>query len=383
MKKVFIRTLMLMALLGVFSNKAISQKAKAGKDDDNDWNFGDNRTPGTWDAIIKGDQINIQFNGKHWSEGRNFQLAAFGILPMDKIGEFSLTRESGKVSFRGVFQNHWGHGTYQFDESAAFKSYMAQKSYTGLDNQLMLSIFFTDINKGYFDFMKENGYPNITNNELKDLAEQDLSRKTLDEYFNLFKTEGYGRQSIDKIVELREHGVNASFVKSFHQAGYKDVPLDKALELRDHGVNPAYIASMQQIGHKEITLDQAISLRDHGVSPEYIKSIQQMGYKDITLDKAQDLKDHGVNPEFIRSMQELGYNNITLDKAQELQDHGVNPGFIKSINALGFKDLSLDKAQELKDRGVSAAFIQKMKDKGINVHTLDDYIKLKDTGFEE
>jgi hypothetical protein len=357
MKRLFITCLSVIFLLTAFSGSVLSQqKAKADKkdgDDDNDWSFGGNHTPGTWDAAIKGDQINIQLYGPHWSSGRSFPVAELSVLPDGKIGEFTLTREAGKMTFKGVFQSHFGHGSYQFTENAGYKTYMAQLGYKGIDSELLLNMFFTDINKAYFDYLRTNGYTKINNEELKDLAEQGMTHKVLADYFELFRTENYGHQPIDKLVELHEHGVNPQFVRSFHEAGFKTVPLDKALELRDHGVSPAFIAEFKK-----------------------------MGYGNISLDQAQDLRDHGVNPQFISSIQNMGYKNVTLDKAQDLRDHGVNPEFIKGIQALGFKDLSLDQAQELRDHGVTIAYIQKTKAKGLsNIHTLDDYIRLKDTGF--
>src|ERR1700744_234025 len=138
------------------------------------WN---NKPPGTWDAVIKDGIVNIQFYGGDWTDGRNFNVSDFGTLPMDKVGEFSLTREAGKASFKGVFQDHWGHGTYKFEENAAFKSWLAQKGYTGLNEELMFSVFTSNINKAYFDFMKENGYASISNEQFKNLAEEDMGRR--------------------------------------------------------------------------------------------------------------------------------------------------------------------------------------------------------------
>jgi hypothetical protein len=334
-------------------------------------------------AYIEDEKVYIEFTGEDWNTGRSFSLSELGTLPTGE-GTFNVTREAGTVTFKGVFEGGKGHGFYTFAENAPFKSYLEQKGYSGLDKRLMLDIFFTDINKGYFEFMKENGYGQISNEQLKDLAQQNLSRKIMEDYFGLFKTESWGHPSLGKVVELREHGVNARFVNNFHKMGYKEnIPLDKALELRDHGVSPEFITSIQKMGYEKISLDRAVDLRDHGVNPEYISSLQSMGYKDITLEKAQELRDHGVNPEFIHTMQEMGYKDVTLDRAQELIDHGVNANFIKSITELGFKDLTLDKAQELVDHGVNAQFIKKMRDKGVKVQTLDDYIRLRDTGFNE
>jgi hypothetical protein len=336
------------------AQEKVKVKTRVERDDYNWSNFGGHHVPGTWSAYLEDEKVYIQLTGEDWDTGRSFLLSELSTLPTAE-GTFTATRESGTITFKGVFAGGKGHGFYTFAENTAFKSYLEQKGYSGLDKELMMNIFLTDINKSYFEFLKTNGYATVSNTELKDLAQQNLNRKVMEDYFNLFKTEGYGHPSLGKIVELREHGVNARFVNSFHEMGYKEkIPLDKALELRDHGVTPSFIAS-----------------------------IQKMGYGDITLDRATELRDHGVNPEFISSMQEMGYKNITLEKAQELRDHGVNPEFIRSITELGFKDLTLDKAQELRDHGVNAAFIKKVRDKGVKVNSLDDYIRLRDTGFND
>src|ERR1700759_4635852 len=109
MKKIIINFLSIAVLVTAFYGTALSQqKAKADKDDDDDNRSWNGRTPGTWDAVIKDGKVNIQFYGKNWSNERNFNAAELGTLPTDKIGEFSLTRESGKMIFKGVFQDHWG-----------------------------------------------------------------------------------------------------------------------------------------------------------------------------------------------------------------------------------------------------------------------------------
>jgi hypothetical protein len=359
MKKILIACLSAALLLGVCIVSAqtkVKVKVKTTTRHDGDrWGFGGNHLPGTWVAYIEDEKVHIDFTGEDWNTGRTFLLSELGALPEGNEGTFKVTREAGTVTFKGEFEGGKGHGFYSFAENPAFKSYLEQKGYSAPDKQLMLDIFFTDINKGYFDFLKEHGYGTISNENLKDLAQQDLNRKVLEDYFGLFKSESWGHPPLDKIVELREHGVNARFVNSFHTMGFKqNIPLDNALELRDHGVTPEFITSIQKMGFEKITLDRAVELRDHGVNPEFIHSIQDMGYKDITLEKAQELRDHGVNPEFIRSISELGFKNLTLDKAQELRDHGVN-----------------------------ATFIKKARGKGVKVETLDDYIRLKDTGFND
>ncbi|MES2112254.1 MAG: hypothetical protein V4577_26090, partial [Bacteroidota bacterium] len=157
MKKISIACLSVLALTTAFIGSASAQQkakakaeikaatktaAKTEKDGDDDWSFGGNRAPGTWDAVVEGDKVNIQFYGKHWSNGRDFPVAEFGKLPEGNISEFSLTRESGKITFKGVFESRFGHGSYTFDENAQFKAYLQQKGYTGLDNEFMMNVSF-------------------------------------------------------------------------------------------------------------------------------------------------------------------------------------------------------------------------------------------------
>ncbi len=390
MKKILITGLSFILLLAGLSARAQTAKVKTVVKsqihihNNHGWGHGGQHVPGVWDAYIEDDKVYIDMTGEDWESGRTFPLSELGALPGSTEGSFNMTRESGTITFKGVFEGGKGHGFYKFAENPTFKAYLQQKGYTGLDTELMLHIFMTDINKGYFEYLAANGYGSVSNSQLKDLAEQDLNRKALGDYFTLFKTENYGHPSLDKVVELREHGVNAKFVNSFHEMGYKEnIPLDKALELRDHGVSPDFISSFLKMGYKDISLDKATELRDHGVNPQFISSMQDMGYKNISLDKAQELRDHGVNEQFFNTLKELGYKNVSLDRAQELIDHGVNANFIRSIRDLGFSDVSLDKAQELVDHGVNASFIKKMKNKGVKVNTLDEYIKLRDTGFNE
>src|ERR1700749_1359126 len=139
MKKILLTCLSAIVLLTGFTNCVQSQpkqkdkgpaKAANKSSDDDDWqSFNSNRVPGTWDAVIKDEKVNIQFYGEHWSEGRNFQLSELGPLPTGKIGEFAVTRESGKMSFKGIFEGGFGHGSYPFQQNDQFKSYLQQRGY--------------------------------------------------------------------------------------------------------------------------------------------------------------------------------------------------------------------------------------------------------------
>jgi hypothetical protein len=308
--------------------------------------------PGVWSAMVRTDKAYIQFGGLHWSSGANFDLSELGPLPQGQTGTFTVKRAPGTVTFNGTFAAGQGHGTYVFEANADFKTFLTQEGFKEITDQLMIHLFFTNINREYFGYMKANGYTGITIEELKDLAYQNVNQQVLTGYVDLSKQQGWGKLSIEDIIEMREHGATPSFIKHFLDMGYKDISVSKAVELIDHGVNPKFIEDMKKFGAKQVTLDEAIELRDHGVSAEYIQSLIALGYGNITPEKATELVDHGVSANFIRGIRDLGFTDLSLGKAVELRDHGVDAEFIRKMQDKGLKNLSLDQYQRMRDAGM-------------------------------
>ncbi len=382
MKRIFLSGIAMLALTTLLWSVAAAQDTKSHTNDDDDSYMGDfPDNPGLWSALVVQDQVHIQFGGRHWNSGASFALSELGPLPTDKPGSFTVKRDAGTVTFNGVFDGKRGHGTYSFEEDAAFKSYLAQEGFSSISENLMIHLYFTNINKAYFAFMKENGYTGITMTELKKLAEENMNQHIMTNYLELFRKDNDGKVTLDQIVRLREHGVSPSVISKFHDMGYPDVPLDKAVELVDHGVDPEFVEDMKKIGQRNITLDEAIRLRDHGVSVSFVRDLSEMGYTNISLEKAVECVDHGVSADFVRGFHELGFKDISLDQAVRLADHGVSVSFVREFRGLGFSDLTLSKAVELQDHGVTASFIKRMQDKGLKNMSLDEYIRLRDGGM--
>jgi len=47
---------------------------------------------------------------------------------------------------------------------------------------------------------------------------------------------GYDRVSVDKLIEMRIHGVNAGFIRDIQSRGWKDVTVDELIQMRIHGI---------------------------------------------------------------------------------------------------------------------------------------------------
>ncbi len=232
--------------------------------------------------------------------------------------------------------------------------------------------------QSFSDELKLFGYKNISVDKLVELRNHGVTTAYLKSLYDA----GYRNISPDKAEELVDHGVSMQFINSLSQQGYKNISLDKAIEMVDQGVSAEFIIGLNKAGFSNVPLDKIIELAGHGVTVEFINGFRAIGLPGITLDQALELKDHGVTVEFVNSWHQAGFVNVTVEKAQELVDHGVSIEFINSFRKLGFNNISPDKAIQLRDHGVDAAYIEAMKKKTGNLFSLDEYISLKDSGFE-
>ncbi|HXB09104.1 MAG TPA: M56 family metallopeptidase [Puia sp.] len=138
---------------------------------------------------------------------------------------------------------------------------------------------------------------------------------------------------------------------------------------------------LNYLGYRNLSLDKLIQLKEHGVTAEYIQSFRQMGYPELSPDQAIELHDHGVTVEFIREIQEMGYKISSLRQARELVDHGVNVEYIRSLKDMGFTGIGLEEATRARDHGVTGDYIAACKKRFGKLFELKDYIKLRDAGI--
>jgi len=210
---------------------------------------------------------------------------------------------------------------------------------------------------------------------------EEKDRATGDDYDINYQALGYKDLTVDKLIELRDHGVDAGFIRELNAAGFKNISLDKAIELKDHGVSLEFIRTIGNLGFKNISLDDAIELRDHGVNTEFINSIRQAGYSNLSLDKYTELKDHGVSVEYINGLKKEGITDLTIDKAIELRDQGLSADFIEGFRKAGYTTITPDEALDARNHGVSVEYINEMKKEGFPNLTLDKAIELRDQGL--
>ncbi len=429
----------LLVVLASLLNEPIvkAQDNKTASADKKTEHYNDIKTEGYWFATIKDNEIRFRFTQDESDHdnynGSEFSLSDFPNLPRGTNGDFKLTRESGTMNFNGKFDGNQGMGRYKFEPNKDFKDYMSAQNIGKIDDEDLMTFFFVNVTKGYFQMLKDEGFNDIgkdnvvalcalkvdktfideikTNGyndvsmenltalkalnvngayikEIRDAGYKDISLEQLisfkaqgidKDYLNkLPKTTGKGgTMSADNVVSLKALNVDAAYANSFKSLGYDDIDAEQLVSMKAVGVTPEYVKEFQTLGYKNISSENLVAMKAQNITPQFIKSFEDAGYKDVDIDNLISLKALGVQPDYIKSFKDAGYNDISLDNAVALKSQNITPEFLNSFASVGYKNISLDNAVAIKAMGITPEWIKDMKAKGFNYSDINKYITLK------
>src|SRR5438270_5341860 len=86
------------------------------------------------------------------------------------------------------------------------------------------------------------------------------------------------------------------------------------------------------------TLDQMIELSEHEVDPSYLRSLRDAGLTDLTVDEIIELSEHEIEASFIKTLREGGFYHLTFDQIIELSEHEVDPAYLIKFREAGISD---------------------------------------------
>jgi beta-lactamase regulating signal transducer with metallopeptidase domain len=122
-------------------------------------------------------------------------------------------------------------------------------------------------------------------------------------------------------VPVNPHG---SFLAALVAAGYGNLSVDEIISLKDHGVDAQFLAGISQSGWERMTARELIELRDHGVPPEMLRALREAGLVHVEIREVVDAFAHGVRPETLREAAQYG-SRLSLAQIVRLKQAGVIP----------------------------------------------------------
>jgi beta-lactamase regulating signal transducer with metallopeptidase domain len=167
-------------------------------------------------------------------------------------------------------------------------------------------------------------------------------------YIDEMKSAGLSNLTVDQLIAMKIHGIDADYVQGMKQAGVGLDP-DQLVAMKIHGATPEYVRGLREQGLQP-NADDIVSMRIHEVTPEYIRDIRALGLNPAA-DEFVSMRIHDVTPDFIKALQTAGYK-VDVDDAVRAKIQGITPDFLERVRQHGFKDLDLDKLIHLKQTGI-------------------------------
>ncbi|MEM1181585.1 MAG: hypothetical protein AAGM22_24795 [Acidobacteriota bacterium] len=283
---------------------------------------------GRFDAELHGDRLWLRLQmGRSLNFGSSWPARSFRDLGQ---GRAELRREAGVFRFQNLRPSAEGKqsGVFSFRPDPAYVEALAKRGFSDVGSRKLLELACLDLTLGFIDDLAELGY----RESLERLVEMRIHGVD-GRYIRELANAGYRELPSKKLVEMRIHGVDGAYVREIGDAGFRDLSAQKLVEMRIHGVDGPFLAALKGAGYGEVPMRRILEMRIHGVEPTWIDQLAALGYRELTAQKLVEMRIHGVSPTWIRELQELGYGSDVVSARQlvEMRIHGVDPGWIRSL----------------------------------------------------
>lgn len=259
---------------------------------------------------------------------------------------FEFVRDAGTFVCTGRFSGGRGHGAYRFEP-----------------------------NQRYVSQLQELGFPLLSSGDVYSLAFGDVPL----EFARLVGAAGLSA-SIRELLELRSHGLTASYLRDVQAAGFGRLTARDYIEMHNRGVRPDFLRHLKNAGYVDISVREIVEMRNHGIDAGYIRDLARHGLKPAPRDLVE-MKNHGVSPRFLNTLAQAGLGQLDSREVVELRNRNVTPEFILEAKALGYRFSGREMIQ-LRSQGVDGAYLRKLKDSGFQNLTAGKIAKLRTHGID-
>lgn len=258
--------------------------------------------------------------------------------------KFDYVQDVGRIVCEGRFSFGRGSGSFTVIPDPNFVTELRKLGYEAPDENQLFSMLMMGVGLDDARAAQETGL-NASLQQLIDMRAHGVNA----EYIRETRRAGYRDLHAGDLIEMKNHGVTPEFLRDLKTAGYL-IPTREVVELRNHGVSSDYLRDLKDYGLHPDTRAM-VEMKNHGVTPEYLKGLKDAGYGNLAAGEITNLRNHGVDVEFVREARELGYD-FTSRELVELRNHGVDGRYLRRLTNSGLKNLDAEKIKKLKTHGI-------------------------------
>ena len=288
---------------------------------------------------------------------------------------FELRREAGTFVCDGIVTLGAGAGQFRFSANPNFVAEMEKLGYWGIGDENLYSLALSDTGTSYASSMRAAGLTRVSLDELVNLRGHGVDA----DYVRGAKRNPKQELIPAELIRMRDHGVTMDYLTDIVRMGYT-MDSDDIVKLKEHGVGIALLRDLREYQH-DLSVDGIVKLRDHGVDGRFIRELYKYGLR-FNVDEIVELKEHGVDSAYVERLKDAGFQDASADGIVKLRDHGVQPGLISEARKAGYDNLSTDDLVKLHNQGVNGEYIKRLYAGGLKNLTVDQMVKLREHGID-
>ena len=152
------------------------------------------------------------------------------------------------------------------------------------------------------------------------------------------------------LLALLAAGAQAPHWVVLAQSGAASAP-DQPHALKPVNPRGSFLAALVAAGYGDLSVDEIIALKDHGIDARFLADLSQTGWEKMSARDMIEMHDHGVNGEFLRALHDAGFQHLQIRDVIQAFEQGVRPGTLKEAAQYG-THLTLAQIVRLKQAGV-------------------------------
>jgi hypothetical protein len=143
--------------------------------------------------------------------------------------------------------------------TADFVESVKAAGYAGIEARELVDLRNHGVDAGYMRGLKSHGL----SPEPREIV--DMKNHGIDpDYLRALKEAGYENLATRDVIDLKNHGVPAKMLREAKDLGF-DFTIREIIELRNNGVDGAYLRKVKDSGFANLTADKIVRLRQHGI----------------------------------------------------------------------------------------------------------------------
>ena len=156
--------------------------------------------------------------------------------------------------------------------------------------------------------------------------------------------------SVQELIDATNAGLDGDFVAAVARTGFA-ATLQDLMRLDTHGIDAPYVSVAVQAFGPSVAVDELIALQDAGVDESTLRDYQGVR-GGLSVQDTIALAKAGVGPDDVCSLRAAGYLHSPISDIIALHDAGVDADYVNKLAADGYTNLSVHDVVRLHQAGV-------------------------------